>query len=193
MNGHLRATPPHIGNTGQLTAFSDGGIMPHATSRTMPVTESQIDASIMDSFPGVAQEGADLLGIEAAQPPHAIVEAIHRFVHEAGEPDPETDVWTEFALPLGTLWGEQLRRHFGWEWASVIQHDHDDFRAIGVFSTDRSLAIYPWYFVLGCLERGATSTILLAFNMLDANKIPPQPPRSYTNVMDGVHHIVPPG
>jgi hypothetical protein len=90
------------------------------------------------------------------------------------------------------LWGEQLVREFGWEWSAVTFHDHNDSKAIGVFTRDRSLAIYPWHFIVGCLENNATVTILLAFNMLVAGTIPPQEPNGYLNLMDHVIHIIPP-
>jgi hypothetical protein len=61
-----------------------------------------------------------------------------------------------------------------------------------VFSSDRSLGIYPWYFILGCIENGAPATILLAWNMLKEGAIPEIESNSYTNLMDGVHHIIPP-
>jgi len=93
---------------------------------------------------------------------------------------------------LGSLWGEMLCRELGWKWAQVIFHDHDDSEAVGVFSPNRSLAIYPFHFIYGCLENEAPVTIELAFNMLaDGAKVPDLPPNGYENVMDNVHHVVP--
>lgn len=83
-------------------------------------------------------------------------------------------------------------RQFGWQWASLTQHDHDDFKAIAVVSDDRSLAIFPFHYCFGCLENHVTPTVLLAFNMLDGGGIPQQEARGYINLMDGVNHIVPP-
>ena len=63
---------------------------------------------------------------------------------------------------------------------------------VGIFSADRSLAIYPFQFAHGCIQTGVPVTILLAYNMLkDGFGIPKLPPQGYVNLMDGVRHIVP--
>jgi hypothetical protein len=159
----------------------------------MRVTEEPIDPEILESLAGAAGEAAELarIGVDAA--PLEIVTAINDFVRqEQKEPAEDADHWDDRALPLGSLWGLQFVRQFGWQWANVTLHDHGDVKAMGVFSPDRSLAIYPFYFIFGCLENQAPVTILLAFNMLAEGKIPPLPANGYENVMEGVHHIVPP-
>jgi hypothetical protein len=46
--------------------------------------------------------------------------------------------------------------------------------------------------MLGCMQDpGVDVTVMLSFNMLLAGSIPKMRPQSYTNVMDGVHRIVP--
>ncbi len=98
----------------------------------------------------------------------------------------------EPAYTFGSLWGTQLVRQLGWEWGWVTFHDHGDTRAIGVFSPDRALAIYPFHFVHGCLRRNTPVTILLAFDILvDGKRVPRLPPGGYENVMDNVHHAEP--
>jgi hypothetical protein len=159
----------------------------------MRVTEEPIDPDILESLAGAAGEGAELAEVSLGATPAEIVRAINDFVQrQHGEPTDDVDNWEDRALPLGSLWGMQLVRQFGWEWANVTLHDHGDVKAMGVFSADRSLAVYPFYFIFGCLEHQATVTILLAFNMLVEGKIPPLPAGGYANVMEGVHHIVPP-
>jgi hypothetical protein len=159
----------------------------------MRVTEEPIDPETLASLEDAAGEGAELAGIRLDAPPLEIVAAINAFVRrEQEQPTEGVDYWEDRALPLGCLWGLQLVSHFGWEWANVTLHDHGDAQAMGVFSQDRSLAIYPFYFLFGCLENGAPVTVLLTFNMLESGKIPPQAAKSYVNVMDGARHIVPP-
>lgn len=159
----------------------------------MRVTEEPIDPELLDTLAQAAGEGAELARIGVDADPAVIVAAINDFVrHEQDEPVEGIDNWDDRALPLGCLWGLQVVRRFGWEWANVTLHEHGDVKALGVFSPDRSLAIYPFYFLFGCLENKVTVTILLAFNMLVEGKLPPLPPNGYENVMEGVHHIVPP-
>jgi hypothetical protein len=162
----------------------------------MSISEFSVEPHILEGIEGSAVEGADLVGVAVDDPPAEIVAAINAYLSRPREgreksSDPP-DNWTDVALPVGSLWGQQMVRKFGWEWAGAVFPDREDFRAIGVFNGDRSLAIYPWHFVLGCVENDATVTILLAFNMLLAGTIPPQGQGERWNVMEHVHHIVPP-
>jgi hypothetical protein len=160
----------------------------------MRITEAPIDPDMLQNIEGAAGEGAELAEIFVDDSPAAIVAAVNDLVvEEQKHPVEGIDHFDDRALPLGSLWGMQLVRQLGWQWAEVTLHDHNDAKAVGVFSPDRSLAIYPFYFIYGCLENGVPSTILLAFNMLLEGKIPPQEPKAYVNLMEHVHHIVPPG
>jgi hypothetical protein len=156
------------------------------------ISENETSEEILTNLKGAAVEGASLVGVAIDDPPLKIVTALNAYVLNPPPTTGEVDKWTDRALPLGSLWGEQMVREFGWEWASVTFHDKGDSKATGVFTKDRSLAVYPWHFVYGCLQNGATVTILLAFNMLAAGKITDLAPGQYDNLMDGVHHIVPP-
>lgn len=160
----------------------------------MNVTESPIEESITTHLPGAAREGAELVGVSVDEEPHRIVEAINSFVAEPPKKRwlQRIDNWNDRALPVGSLWATQMQRQFGWEWVNMIQHDHDDFKALAMFAPERTGGIYPFHYVFGCLENEVYPTILLAFNMLVAGKIPEFERRAYVNLMDGVQHIVPP-
>lgn len=160
----------------------------------MSTSEEPLPESIAENIPGAAAEGAELVGISVDAEPQEIVAAINDFLTTANKSDAvaDIDLWTDRALPLGCLWGEALARAFEWQWASLIQHDHDDYQAVAIVNPDRSLAIFPFHYCYGCLENRVIPTVLLAFNMLQAGTIPPQKPRGYVNVMDGVRHIIPP-
>ncbi len=109
---------------------------------------------------------------------------------KAGGLDEEEEA--ELALKLGSLWGQQLVTNLGWQWATVTFGGDAQAQAVGVFSPDYSLAIYPFHFVLGCLANQAPVTIALAYNMLvDGRRIPTLPAGTFENVMDHVHHTVP--
>lgn len=160
----------------------------------MSTSEEAIPESITNHLHGAATEGAELIGTSVDAEPEKIVDAINRFLTKPkkGGWFSKIDNWDDRAIPIGSLWGVTMVREFGWRWASLIQHDHDDFKAIAIVNYDCSLAIFPFHYCFGCLENKATPTVLLAFNMLRAGKIPKQEPRGYTNLMDGVRHIVPP-
>lgn len=160
----------------------------------MIIIEESIERETLAHIENAAGKGAKLVGISIDAPPLEIVEAIDQFVDSLPKKRwGKVDSWTDLALPLGSLWGYQIVRAFEWEWSSVTFHDHGESRALGVFAEDRSLAVYPWHFLFGCLEYGAPVTILLAFQMLAVGEIAPQEPNAYVNLMEEVHEIVPAG
>lgn len=156
----------------------------------MKATEEQVKPDMLETIEGSAAEGAEMVGVAIDATPLEIVTAVNGYVSKPPRKR-RVDNWEERALPLGSLWGCQLVRQFGWEWSGVIFHEQEDSKAIGVFAKDRSLAVYPWHFVFGCLEDEAPVTILLSFNMLAAGQVPVQKAKAYVNLMEGVHHIVP--
>jgi hypothetical protein len=165
----------------------------------MSTTEEPLSDSIAENLVGAASEGADIVDVDVDDEPLAVVQAINRFLEPPKKgwfwtptADANVDNWTDRALPVGSLWGQIIVRHFGWHWASLIQHDQDDFKAIAVVSEDRSLAVFPFHYCFGCLENHLHPTVLLAFNILDTGKIPQQPVGEFVNLMDSVRHIVPP-
>ncbi len=157
------------------------------------ISEEAVDAETMSSIEGCAADAVTLLTVQTDSSAERLTKAVDEFVFEwqkGNRPDvPDED---DLSLTLGSLWGQQLVRELGWEWASVTFHNHDDAQAVGVFSPDRALAIYPFHFIYDCLENDAPVTIMLAFNMLiDGSRIPTLPARGYENVMDNVHHSIP--
>ena len=139
--------------------------------------------------------GAKSLGVSPDDDPAKIVAAVDAFVFDwqCGDHPPASVLDAEDApFRIGAVWGEQLVRAFGWEWAMVTFHEHGDSTAPGVLSPDRALAVYPIHFIMGCLQDSTVdTTILLAFNMLKAGTIDDTEPGSYFNLMNGVHRIIP--
>src|SRR4051812_14068522 len=130
--------------------------------------ENRLPADMLSNIRGCATDGIKLLGTGAkASDPKAVVEAIDAFVcrwqkgkrPSASALDPE-----DAPLVCGSLWGEQLVKRFGWEWAMITFSNGS--RAPAVVSKDRSLAVYPIHFLLGCFQdAGVDATIALSFNM----------------------------
>ena len=158
-------------------------------------TEEPIDPSMFSHLAGAAEEAAAIVGVSSSGPPDKVVAAIDEFVFAwQGGKRPSTEVIDPDDAPyaFGSLWGQQLVRKFAWEWKLVTFHEHDDSTAPGVLSPDRSLAIYPIHFVIGCLEdSNVDCTILLSYNMLKAGETGEVEKGSYCNYMEGVHRIVP--
>ena len=160
----------------------------------MDVTECPLREKTSANLPGAAMHGAEIVGVSIDEAPIRIVEAINSFIAEPPKKKwfQRIDNWQERAVPIGALWGTQMQRQFGWEWINLIQHDHDDLNVVAMFDMERTVGIYPFHYVYGCFENKVYPTVLLAFNMLVAGKIPKFDRRSYENLMDGVQHIVPP-
>ena len=167
----------------------------------MSTTELPLDQSLRAKFPLAAVEGAELIGVSVEDESQSIIEAVNRFLEPPGKKgsfgrpksDPGIDNWNDRALPVGALWGHTIVRHFAWQWAQLVQQGQDDTKAIAIVNEDRSLAIFLFHYCFDCLENHAYPTILLAFNMLEAEKIPKQPAGGFVNLMNGVRHIFPPG
>ena len=163
----------------------------------MNITEGRVPSDVMASIRGCAKDARQVLGKKYAKAdPATVVRAIDDFVYRWQRDDRPSEDDVEDGdtarLIMGSLWGEMLVEEFGWEWAEVTFHDHDDSVAFGVVSPDRSLAIYPLEFLLGYVQDPEVDvTVALSFNMLKAGKVPTMRKKSYTNVMDGVRRIVP--
>lgn len=159
-------------------------------------TEDPVAPERMKLILGSAEDGVKAVGVKSSQePPDLIVAAVDQYVFDwqQGKLPKAKKIDAEDApFALGTLWGQQLVRAFGWHWAMITFHEHSDSEAPGVIAPDRSLAVYPIHFVQGCLaNRGVDVTIALAYNMLKAGKVKGLPPNKYQNLMEGVRRIVP--
>jgi hypothetical protein len=163
--------------------------------KTKTHSEKAIEPSIVSSLEGSAGDGAAIVGVSTTDDPDSIVAAVDEFVFawQGGKRPSKKDIDPEDApFALGSLWGQQLVRKFGWDWKMVTFHEHGDSTAPGVLSPDRSLAIYPIHFVIGCLKDPTVdATILLSYNMLKAGDTGKVKAGEYFNYMDGVHRIVP--
>lgn len=160
------------------------------------ISERPLDAATASSLQDCAGDALELLGLAGkSADPAAVVAAIDAFVHawQNGKRPPKRTLDPEDApFIIGSLWGEQLVKRFGWQWAMVTFHDHDDSVAPGVLSPDRSLALYPIHFLMGCFEdSGVDATIALSYNMLEGGSIGKLKPKAYFNLMEGVHRLVP--
>lgn len=129
--------------------------------------------------------------------PEAIVQAVENYVERWRRQKPsflgqllgKKPNVVQTALALGTIWGNQLVKRFGWQWTCLQRKGIDCYC---VASPDRALIVYPTYFIKECLDYPtADCTVMLAFNMLAAGSIPKFPERGYENLMAGVRRIVP--
>lgn len=154
------------------------------------ISEAPLTASHADLIPKVAADAAVLVGLKPGFDPIEAVKYVDRFVEKLQLGAATVPADEEPEVLLGCLWGEQLVREFGWHWAYVTVHDNQESKAVGVISKDCSLAIFPFDFIAGCLERNMPVTIMLSFNLL-RRQSPSLPARGFANIMNHVQRIVP--
>ncbi|CBN59064.1 MULTISPECIES: hypothetical protein [Kamptonema] len=163
----------------------------------MSIQERPLDLEEANEIQALSVETLGNLEILPSANPDAIVQKVDSFVDQwqtepdsffkkyfTHKPDP-----IDVALGLGIVWGNQLVRQFSWEWV-CIQDDGQDW--YGVVSPNRSLIIYPTYFIKACLDDSSIDcTAMLSFNMLAANDFSDLPENGYENFMQSVYRIIP--
>jgi hypothetical protein len=161
------------------------------------VSEEPLPSKRAGLIQAAGRDGLRLLKLDQTASPETVVDAIDAFVDawQGGKRLPEEQLDPENApYNFGSLWGDQLVRHFKWEWATITFHDHGNSTAPAVLSLDRALAVYPIHFLIGCFQNpGVDCTVALSFDMLTANKITGLQPNAYVNLMERVHRIIPRG
>lgn len=159
----------------------------HPGSRFMHEMEHPLPANMRKEIKEHVADASLMLRVDVeTHTPAAIVGAIDVFLCRWQEGErPELNENDDLSLMLGSLWGEQLIEALGWQWASVILPDRGNAVAVGVFSRDRALALYPFHVVRACVDKGAPVAVRLAFNMLlEGTRFHAMPARGYRNVME---------
>ncbi|WP_394793272.1 hypothetical protein [Armatimonas sp.] len=164
----------------------------------MAIQERPLTTEELSEFADYTHRAMINLGLADFEPePEVAVQAVETFVDrwQAERRNPIKKLFirspnpVEVALGLGSVWGNQLVRRFGWEWACIQQ---DDQELYAVVAPDRSIAVYPTYFLKACLDDPRVDcTAMLAFNMLVAGNVSGLPVQGYENLMQGVRRIIP--
>jgi len=160
------------------------------------ISERPLSPDELSQFEHYRQRGLELLGASASAVPKRLVQAIDEFVDEwqnkrrglSAMFRPRTDA-VEPARALGVVWGDQIVRHFEWNWICEVREGEERF---AVAAPNRSLVIYAPQFIHDCLHNPQIDcTVMLAFNMQEAGNFTGCQARDYVDVMSGVRRIVP--
>jgi hypothetical protein len=166
-----------------------------SSKKTNNHSESELLDEMPEQIAESAQQALSMLDLKPSDDSKTIVSAIDQFVYDwqSGKRPPIPCDADDLPYTLGSLWGEQLVREFGWEWRMIIFHEHGDKQAPAVVSPDRSYVIYPIHFIIGCMQDASVdATILLSFNMMRDNAFAGDPSESkYANLMEQIFRIVP--
>lgn len=162
------------------------------------ITERGLRANEKAVLKQCAETGAKLLKLTGNERPAAVVKLAQAYVrawHKGGffstllKRRPDADF---AAIVMGTVWGNQVVRKFGWEWTCLRRVDagREDY---AVVTKDRSLAIFPIEFVTSCLnDPRVDCTASLSFKVLEAGKLPKLPERGYEDLMSAVRRATAP-
>jgi hypothetical protein len=158
------------------------------------ISEKPVSPDTLLSIKKCARIALKVLGMEPRQStPSAIVAGLDEFVvqwQKGIRPDQSLLSSDDAPLIMGSLWGEAVISRFGWQWAMVTFHDHDNAIAPAVVSPDRAVAIYPLHHLTGCFVDSAEGSIVAAYNILKAG-IDDAVPRSYSDLMESMRRVVP--
>lgn len=123
------------------------------------------DAKFRSLIEGSAEEALELLALPANTPPEALASAVHEKALELRDTD-LGDEEARYGAMLGALWGEQIRRAYGWRWV-LYAPSPEQKPTYALLSPDDAYVVYPLQRVWGTLrEKRAPSTLLLQFNLL---------------------------
>ncbi len=154
--------------------------------------ERPLSKAEAENFKRQAELGKELIGLDkkAKVTSPEIVQRVDSYVDswQDAEIDTEELDGMDAAKSLGALWAQELINSFKWTWVCLEGAGN----LYAVVSKDRALVINPVYFIKSCLDMPELDcTIMLAYNMLQENQFDEIPAKSFENVMEGVHRVIP--
>lgn len=139
----------------------------------MPMNERSLTIEERDEVKYFVAEGLHILGFESnGSEPADIVRAIHEHIDQQRAMLPDLsvdDIVDDIAktmLRMGCLWGQQVCRHYNWEWGCLTQV-FDTQEEYAVVAPDRSFVIFPLALIKKLLDEPTReNTIITLFEAL---------------------------
>jgi hypothetical protein len=97
----------------------------------------------------------------------------------------------EFLNAVAITWAEQIVKRHKWLWVKLVFHDYDNWKTLAVVSPDRSMIILPFASLHESIKGDSEVLIAASMNAIGSKVIPKFEPQSYTNIMHGLHRILP--
>ena len=159
----------------------------------MNISEQEFKDEMMDKLQELAIEAITPLAKELNV---SLCEWIDTYLYDwqqNGNP-PSLFIHQDNLIPaISAVWASVLQEQYNWEWVVLTFHEHDNWQGLAIVSPDRSLMVLPFAYVNECLSGTDEVKISASIVALENNIIPPQEPKSYTNIMQGLQRIVPRG
>jgi hypothetical protein len=153
----------------------DAVVISSRQTRILRMAEiTPLPADLVKEIRDLQATAAAALSIDETAKPADIVGRITEYVRglkESGETLPDDKI-----IALGVLLGEQYVRAFNWHWGQVVWDFDEDTSGTCVLPSDNSLSINPIWWVNNTVSNAQSTTFMLNFNMVAANKVPPANP-----------------
>lgn len=107
-------------------------------------------------------------GVTDASPAEEVVRSIEWALERAPASRSEDEV-ADLAYELGVLWGDQVVRAAGWQWAEVVW---DDGSAPAIVSPNRTHACFPARFLADAIEGTRAGLVTRVFARIRAGDLP---------------------
>lgn len=141
------------------------------TLQTHAALSSEERIALSDSV----ERAASSRGVPSSASPGTLVHALQEWLRT-----PPNKVADDEARDAGVLWGEQLSRQLGWQWAIVTMSKGRPL--VGLISPDAAYALDPVTAVREIVAGQRPCNLELLFNMLAAQQLPPSGPGKYVVV-----------
>jgi hypothetical protein len=107
-------------------------------------------------------------GVTDSAPAEEVVRSIEWALERAPANRSEDEI-ADLAYELGVLWGDQVVRAAGWQWAEVVW---DDGSAPAIVSPNRTHACFPSRFLADAIEGTRTGLVTRVFARIRAGDLP---------------------
>lgn len=107
-------------------------------------------------------------GVTGSAPADEVVRSIEWALGRAPTGQSEDEI-ADLAYELGVLWGDQVVRAAGWQWAEVVW---DDGSAPAIVSPNRTHACFPARFLADAIEGTRTGLVTRVFDRIRAGDLP---------------------
>ena len=161
----------------------------------MPLLTRPLDDEEKNEIAAAAQRGLSRLAVSADAPPDEVVRIAEATLEQEmakggkklfglfrGKPAAPADPGA-LATEIGAVWGMQLQKAVGWDWAMAQRGEDAEFALI---SKDREYAVFPVTFVKRTLaEPGEPLTLHFLFDAIRRGRIVPAERGVYDDLTDG--------
>ena len=136
------------------------------------ITVTELENELVEALKEKETEAYALLNVSAKDNPEDIVKTIRKYVDKVLSENHSEEDLREYALRLGSLWGEMVVRHYKWAWKYL--DFGEDGGGIYIVSPNAYYCCPPLYFLTKILlgnnsglDGRNDNTVMLLFNMIE--------------------------